>query len=436
MPKLPQPHEMMTGPRRIDALALARDDSEVLTPQRGMSREQPLHLNAGSPAQPLALRRNEAVSSDSAAAASVELTAEFEKQFVGGPLIKAELRGAGHAYSPTVLFGPSGSGKSTALRCLAGLERPDRGMIRFGDEVWFDSARRIFLPPQRRRIGYLFQDYALFPHLRVAQNIAYGLAKIARPQRQQRIEEITALLGLTGLEDRYPKQLSGGQQQRVALARALVCRPRLLLLDEPLSALDAPTREHLRRQLRHWLIQLRIATILVTHDRVEAIALGDHVVIFEAGRVRQSGSVQQVFSAPLDLGVARIVGVDTIERGNVVQVADGLATIQVGRKKVIALAPPRRNGGPEGAVYICIHAEDVMLEKSGADPPQSSARNRLRGYIRSLDREGPMVRVSLDCGFPLKALVTYQACQSMGLRERDEIVALVKAPAIHLIARN
>src|SRR5205085_6002287 len=264
--------------------------------------------------------------------------------FVGGPVIKAELRGACDTYSPTVLFGPSGSGKSTTLRCLAGLERPDRGMICFGDEVWFDSARRIFLPPQRRRIGYLFQDYALFPHLRVAQNIGYGLGKIAAPERRQRIEEITTLLGLAGLDDRYPRQLSGGQQQRVALARALICRPRLLLLDEPLSALDAPTREQLRRQLRHWLIKLRIATILMTHDRIEAVALGDHVVIFEAGRARQSGSVQQVFSAPLDLGVARIVGVDTIERGEVVQVTDGLATIQVGRKKVIALAPPRRNG--------------------------------------------------------------------------------------------
>ena len=150
--------------------------------------------------------------------------------------------------------------------------------------------------------------------------------------------------------------------------------------------------------------------------------------------MRQSGSVQQVFSAPLDLGVARIVGVDTIERGKIVQVADGLATIQVGRKKVIALAPFHRNSRPDDEVYVCIHAEDVMLEKSGADSPQSSARNRLLGHIRSLDREGPMVRVSLDCGFPLKALVTYQACQSMGLRDRDEIVALIKASAIHLIA--
>lgn len=429
MPKLPQPQQVKTD----DALALVCEDSDVM-PRRGMDGEQVLHLNGS--AQPLALRRNEEVSSASEAVASVELTAEFEKHFPGGPVVKVELHGPGDPCSPTVLFGPSGSGKSTTLRCLAGLERPDRGMIRFGDEIWFDSARGIFLPPQRRQIGYLFQDYALFPHLRVAQNIAYGLAKIARPQRRHRIEEITALLGLTGLEDRYPKQLSGGQQQRVALARALVCRPRVLLLDEPLSALDAPTREHLRRQLRHWLVQLRITTILVTHDRVEAIALGDHVLIFEAGRVRQSGSVQQVFSAPLDLGVARIVGVDTIERGNVVQMADGLATIQVGREKVIALAPPRRSDGPNGAVYICIHAEDVMLEKSGSDPPQSSARNRLLGHIRSLDREGPMVRVSLDCGFPLKALVTYQACQSMGLRERDEVIALVKAPAIHLIARS
>src|SRR5690349_2163645 len=192
----------------IDALVLARKDTEALSRQRGMDGGHPLHLNAGSPAQRLVLRRNETVSSDSAAAASVELTAEFEKQFVGGPVIKAELRGACDTYSPTVLFGPSGSGKSTTLRCLAGLERPDRGMICFGDEVWFDSARRIFLPPQRRRIGYLFQDYALFPHLRVAQNIAYGIGKIAAAERRERIEEITELLELTGLEDRYPKQLS------------------------------------------------------------------------------------------------------------------------------------------------------------------------------------------------------------------------------------
>jgi molybdate transport system ATP-binding protein len=179
-----------------------------------------------------------------------------------------------------------------------------------------------------------------------------------------------------------------------------------------------------------------MSTILVTHDRIEALALGDHVVVFEAGSVRQSGTVQQVFSAPVDLAVARIVGVDTIERGKIVQVADGLATVQVGPKQLVALAPASRNGRLDRDVYVCIRAEDVMLEKKSANLPQSSARNHLLGHIRSLHREGPMVRVDLDCGFPLNALVTYQACQSMGVRERDEIAALVKAPAIHLIARD
>ena len=407
------------------------DDDELLPSDGAASARESVQLNASGTAQ-LTLSRNEKAFSGSETPAVAELIAEFEKQFPGGTVIQVELRRPADAFSLTVLFGPSGSGKSTTLRCLAGLDRPERGTIRFGDEIWSDAVRGTFLPPQRRRIGYLFQDYALFPHLRVAQNIGYGLRKVAAPERRQRIEEITALLGLVGLEDHYPRQLSGGQQQRVALARALVCRPRLLLLDEPLSALDAPTREHLRRQLRDWLVELRISTILVTHDRIEALALGDHVVVLDAGQVRQSGSVQQVFSAPVDVAVARIVGVDTIERGRVVQVADGFATIQVGPKQIIALAPPHRNGGPDGEVYVCIHAEDVMLEKSGANPTQSSA-NQLLGHIRSLHREGPMVRVNLDCGFPLKAMVTNQACQNMGLRERGEIVAVVNARAIHLI---
>jgi molybdate transport system ATP-binding protein len=410
-------------------------DDELLPSDGGGNGRESVQLDPSGTAQPT-LSRSEKASSGSETPAAPELTAGFEKHFPGGTVIQVELRRPADAFSLTVLFGPSGSGKSTTLRCLAGLDRPERGTIRFGDEIWSDAVRGTFLPPQRRRIGYLFQDYALFPHLRVVQNIGYGLRKIARPERRQRIEEITALLGLAGLEDRYPSQLSGGEQQRVALARALVCRPRLLLLDEPLSALDAPTREHLRRQLRHWLVELRMSTILVTHDRVEALALADHVVVFEAGQVRQSGSVQQVFSAPVDLAVARIVGVDTIERGKVVQVADGLAKVQVGSKQVVALPPASRNGRLDEDVYVCIRAEDVMLEKKGAELPPCNAHNHLLGHVRSLDREGPMVRVELDCGFPLKALITNQARENMELRERDEIVAMVKTRAIHVIARD
>jgi molybdate transport system ATP-binding protein len=362
---------------------------------------------------------------------TAELVTEFEKSFRAGPLIRAHLRCPLDAPSVTVLFGASGSGKTTTLRCVAGLERPERGHIRFRDETWFDAERGIFLPPQQRRIGYLFQEHALFPHLSVARNIGYGLGRVGQRERRRRVGEITELLGLADLEHRYPSQVSGGEQQRVALARALVCRPRLLLLDEPLSALDGPTREHLRRQLRRWLAQLRIPSLLVTHDRIEALALGDHLVVLHDGRVCQSGPAHEVFSKPVDLSVARIIGIDTVELAKVLHVADGLATIQVGPTQLVALA----SAGANGEVYVCIHAEDVMLHK-GVLSTQSSARNRLVGRIQSLDREGPMVRVSLDCGFPLKALVTNHACQDMRLREGEGITALLKAPAIHLVSRG
>jgi molybdate transport system ATP-binding protein len=361
---------------------------------------------------------------------SAELTAQFEKQFPGGPLIQAALRQRTDAFSITVLFGPSGSGKTTVLRCLAGLERPTWGFIRFGEETWFDAERRIDWPPQRRGIGYLFQEYALFPHLTVAGNITYSLTGASSAERSSHLGKMLDLLGLTGLETRYPKELSGGQQQRVALARALMRRPRLLLLDEPLSALDTPTREPLRRELRRVLVELRTPALLVTHDRVEAIALGDAVVVLDEGRVRQSGPVHEVFTHPTDVAVARIVGVETVEPAQVLQVADGLATVALGSVHLTALA----QGVTPGQCYLYIHAEDVTIEKG--TPPLTSARNRLAGHIREMVREGPMVRILLDCGFVLTALVTNQACQELGLREGDQVTALIKAPAIHLIPRG
>jgi molybdate transport system ATP-binding protein len=261
---------------------------------------------------------------------TAELVASFEKRFPGGAVISAQLRRPTDGFSVTVLFGPSGSGKTTVLRCLAGLERPEAGAIRWGEAIWFDAARGIFLRPQHRGIGYLFQEYALFPHLTVAQNIAYGLTGLSRTERRRRVADILELVQLTGLEARYPKHLSGGQQQRVALARALAPRPRLLLLDEPLSALDATIRERLRQDLRRLLRALGTPTVLVTHDRVEALALGDEIVVLDQGKVCQSGPVHEVFGRPSDAAVARIVGVDTVEPGKVLHVAEGLATVAVG----------------------------------------------------------------------------------------------------------
>ena len=361
---------------------------------------------------------------------SADFMANFEKRFPSGPVIRAHLACPTEAFSVTVLFGPSGSGKTTTLRCIAGLERPDVGWIRWGERTWFDAAHRVFLPPQQRGVGYLFQDYALFPHLNVAGNVRYGITQLSRGEQRRRVAELLDLLRLTGLERRYPKHLSGGQQQRVALARALARRPQVLLLDEPLSALDAPTRDQLRRELRQWLVDLKTPTIMVTHDRVEALALGDQVVVLDQGTVLQSGPVHAVFGRPGDVAVARIVGVDTVEPGRVLHMTDGLATVIVNSVRLVALA----EAPCEGDVYVCIHAEDVIIEKGEA--AVSSARNRLTASIRSLSREGPMVRLSMDCGFPLAALVTRQACEELSLQEGERVTALIKAPAIHLIPRG
>lgn len=245
------------------------------------------------------------------------LEASFEKTFPGGPVIRLRdcVTPAGPAI--TVLFGASGSGKTTVLRCLAGLVRPDRGHVHFGGEVWSDAARRVFLPTRKRRVGLVPQDYALFPHLSVASNVAYGLSHLDSAQTRQRVGEMLDWLGLVGLEKRLPGELSGGQQQRVAVARAMATRPRLLLLDEPLAALDHPTRLRLRRELRGWIQQAAVPAIIVTHDRHEATALGDDIIVMHEGRMIQQGPVQEVFAKPVSPAVADILAVETRVPGEI-----------------------------------------------------------------------------------------------------------------------
>jgi len=330
----------------------------------------------------------------------------------------------------TVLFGPSGCGKTTLLRCLAGLERPHSGEIRFNGETWFDAARNIHRSPQERGIGFLFQEYALFPHLTVAGNVGYGLQRVGGEERRLRVGEMLDRFQLSGLESRYPHQVSGGQQQRVALARVLARRPRLLLLDEPLSALDGALREELRGQLRRILSAFEIPVIVVTHDRTEAIALGDRIVVMEGGRVRQSGSVPEVFARPLNAEIARIVGVETVVAGEITGVKDGLATVQVGGVTLVAVAP----AGEGRQVHVCIKGEDVTLQQGKRD--QLSVRNQLPATVKWLTSEGALVRVGLDCGFELTALVTRPACEELGLAAGAAVTALVKAPSIHLIPRS
>jgi len=356
-----------------------------------------------------------------------ELAAQFERRFPGGTVIAGELRQPASKFSMTVLFGPSGCGKTTLLRCLAGLERPHVGFIRFDGETWFDASQRVYRRPEQRDVGFMFQDYALFPHLTIFRNVAFGLRNLDALQRQRRVGALLERFQLTGLEQRYPHQISGGQQQRVALARAIARQPRLLLLDEPLSALDSTLRDEMRTQLRRHLGDFAIPVVLVTHDRTEAIALGDQIVVMEGGRICQSGPVHDVFTHPRDLSVARIIGVETVQLGEIVAVENGLATVSVAGVRLLAVAPTetcRR-------VHVCIRGEDVTLERRRQG--ETSARNQLSATIKWLTPEGPLVRIGLDCGFALTALVTRPACAELNLKVEERVTVLIKAPAIHLM---
>lgn len=223
------------------------------------------------------------------------LHVDFTRRFAGGTVIEVKALQVAATAGITVLFGASGCGKTTVLRCLAGLDHPDEGRIAFGDDVWLDRALRISVSPPRRRLGFIPQDFSLFPHLTVTRNIAYGLFALPSAERGRRVREMMIWLGLEGLESRFPGELSGGQQQRVALARAMVSRPRLLLLDEPLSAIDTPMRVRLRSELRQWIHQFGIPTILVTHDQEDALSLGDCAVIMDKGLILKQGSLSEVF---------------------------------------------------------------------------------------------------------------------------------------------
>jgi molybdate transport system ATP-binding protein len=361
---------------------------------------------------------------------SDELVIQFEKRFPRGATISAALRRSVERSRITVLFGPSGCGKTTVLRCLAGLERPESGRIQFKGEAWFDADQRVFCTPQQRDVGFLFQHYALFPHLTVAGNVAFGVRRMPRAERRQRLAEILALFEIQDLANRYPSQISGGQQQRVALARVMVRRPRLLLLDEPLSALDATLRENLRWELRRLLDELHVPVVMVTHDRVEAIALADELIVMENGGIRQAGPVHEVFTRPADLSVARIVGTETVEPGCIVGQEQGLAVVSVGGVELLAVLPEHI----ERDAYVCIRAEEVILQRHS--DALTSVRNRLVARVTSIVREGPMVRVGLDVGFRLTALVTRPACDELQLQPGDQVIAMLKVSAIHLIARG
>jgi molybdate transport system ATP-binding protein len=283
-----------------------------------------------------------------------------------------------------VLFGPSGSGKTLTLQCLAGLARPDGGRIAVDGRVLFDAAAGIDVPPQQRRVGYVFQGYALFPHLSVAENVGFGLRDRPRAERGRRAGEVMERLELQPFAARMPRELSGGQRQRVALARALATDPALLLLDEPLSALDLPLRRALRDDLRAILAQWGTAAVLVTHDFTEAYRLGDRIVVYENGRVIQSAPRSELLWRPASEAVARIMGIRNVLRGTVAKATPDRIQLHWRGQLLEAVNSPTRSylPAPGAPLAFFIRPEYVRLirkDRGAADP--SHHMNLMRAQV-------------------------------------------------------
>ncbi len=325
------------------------------------------------------------------------------------------------------LAGPSGAGKSTILRIVAGLVRPDEGRIACGPSTWLDTARGVDVAPEERACGYVFQDFALFPHMSAWENVAFGLRGGRRRDRRTRAVAVLDRFGLAGHADTRPATLSGGERQRVALARALALEPEALLLDEPLSALDSRTRARAARELQRTLSGVEVPTVLVTHDFNEAALLGDEVGVIDAGRIVQRGSPGAVAAAPATAFVADFTGA-VVLTGTARPGSDGTTAVDLdGGGTIFSL------DAAAGPVAATVYPWEVVLEPADGPHP-TSARNRLVAEVVSATTVGNRVRVTLAAGQPLMAEVTTTAADGLALHPGARIAASWKAAATRLVA--
>ncbi len=330
----------------------------------------------------------------------------------------------------TVLFGASGSGKTTTLRSIAGMMTPDAGRISLGDTVYFDSAARVNLAMQKRRVGFVFQDYLLFPHLTAAENVAYGAKAPHDHDRRRRVEEMLKLVGVDYAAGRRPAELSGGEQQRVALARALASDPAILLLDEPLSAVDVTTRSRLLDEIVEVQRKTDMPFLYVTHSPADAVRIGDELLVLAEGQIVQQGKPLEVFNSPLNVPAVRVVGTENILAGRIEghQAEEGISVVDLGKCRMVI---PRSQLAEGSRVTLGIRAEDIIVSRERVS--RTSARNLLAGTVKRLLRDGESIELVADCGVDLKVRITPQAERALELAPGVEIYLLIKASSCHIL---
>ncbi len=367
----------------------------------------------------------------------------------------------------TILFGPSGAGKSTLLDCIAGLTLPDAGRIALNEDVLFDSSMRTNLPAQKRRIAYVFQALALFPHLSVPENVSYGLSKLPAEERRRRVDEILEAFRVEKLRKQKPTAISGGERQRVALARSLVTNPRVLLLDEPLTGLDTALKAAIVEDLRSWNVAKRIPILYVTHSREEVDALGERVIALENGRVISRGAPMDVLDAPRRKQLAQAAGFENLLTGTVLELreADGVMRVRLvpfqSERASSAMAGTQESTGSQTSaglehsvgtalgesacemevplgyaaagdhVQVAIRAGDILLATER--PHGLSARNIIAGRILSLEQRGAMVIARVDAGVVFVVHVTRGAVRALELFAGKQVWLVLKTHSCHLV---
>ncbi len=324
------------------------------------------------------------------------------------------------------LTGPSGAGKTSVLRTVAGLLRPERGRVSCGEETWLDTERGVDVAPEARACGYVFQDYALFPHLTARENVAYPLRGMARAERRAAALALLDRFGVAALADARPRTLSGGERQRVAVARALARRPRALLLDEPLSALDARTRARAARELAAVLRDSGAPSLLVTHDFMEAALLGDEVAVIDGGRVVQRGSAADLAAAPASAFVADLTGA-VVLTGIARPGERGVTLVDLDGGGIVASLQP--GAGP---VAVSVHPWEIALAAPGT-AHTGSAQNHLAVEVTAVTPVGNRVRVGLAAPQPLTADLAPGSVDELGLHPGARVVATFKAAATRLL---